>query len=66
MRNFQNITRTIRRRTQWEGHVERVVEILNAYQVMVGNPRGKDPLKIPKRSLQNNIKMDLKERNRKL
>ena len=33
---------------------------------MVGNPRGKDPLKIPKRSLQNNIKMDLKERNRKL
>jgi hypothetical protein len=28
MRNFQNITRMIRRRrTQWEDHVERVVEI---------------------------------------
>ncbi|KAJ4445422.1 hypothetical protein ANN_07227 [Periplaneta americana] len=36
-------------------------ESRNAYRVLVGRPEGKRPLRIPRRSWEDNIKMDLRE-----
>jgi hypothetical protein len=33
----------------------------NAYRILVGKPKGKRPLEIPRRRRVNNIKMDLRE-----
>jgi hypothetical protein len=33
----------------------------NAYRILVGKPKGKKPLKIPRRRWVDNMKMDLKE-----
>jgi hypothetical protein len=49
------------RRMKWEGHVARVGEKRNAYKILVGKPEGNRPLRIPRRSWVDNIKMDLRE-----
>jgi hypothetical protein len=35
--------------------------IMNAYRILVGKPKGKRPLRRPRRRLVDNIKMDLRE-----
>ncbi|KAJ4443833.1 hypothetical protein ANN_05620 [Periplaneta americana] len=57
-----DIIRNIKsRRLRWAGHVARVGESRNAYRVLVGRPEGKRPLGSPRRTWENNIKMDLRE-----
>jgi hypothetical protein len=57
-----NIVRVIKsRRMRWAGHVARMGEGRGVYRVLVGRPEGKRPLGRPRRRLENNIKMDLKE-----
>jgi len=34
---------------RWSGHVARVEEMRNAYNILVGNPEGKRPLRRPGR-----------------
>jgi hypothetical protein len=34
---------------------------MNAYRILVGNPEGKRPLRIPRHRWVDNIKMDLRE-----
>ena len=45
----------------WAGHVERMEEARGVYRVLVGKPEGKRPLGKPRRSWEDNIKMDLQE-----
>jgi hypothetical protein len=45
---------------EWESYVARMREIRNAYKIFVGKLEEKSTLGRPKRSWQNNIKMDLK------
>ncbi|KAJ4439781.1 hypothetical protein ANN_07909 [Periplaneta americana] len=49
------------RRLRWAGHVARMSESRNAYRVLVGKPEEKGPLGRPRRSWEDNIKMDLRE-----
>jgi len=57
-----NIFRVIKsRRMRWAGHVARVVERRGVYTVLVGEPEGKSTLGRPRRSWEDNIKMDLQE-----
>ncbi|KAJ4441929.1 hypothetical protein ANN_11792 [Periplaneta americana] len=46
---------------RWAGHVARMGESRNAYRVLVGRPEGKRPLGRPRRTWEDNIKMDLRE-----
>ncbi|KAJ4446154.1 hypothetical protein ANN_12847 [Periplaneta americana] len=46
---------------RWAGHVARMGESKNAYRVLVGRPEGKDLWGGPRRSWEDNIKMDLRE-----
>jgi len=46
---------------RWAGHVARVVERRGVYTVLVGEPEGKSTLGRPRRSWEDNIKMDLQE-----
>jgi hypothetical protein len=46
---------------RWAGHVTRIREKRGAYRVLVGRPEGKRPLGRPRRRLEVNIKMGLKE-----
>jgi hypothetical protein len=56
------IVRVIKsRRIRWAGHVARTGERKGVYRVMVGNLRGKRPVGRPRRSREDNIKMDLQE-----
>ncbi|KAJ4447635.1 hypothetical protein ANN_09642 [Periplaneta americana] len=48
------------RRSRWTGHVARMGESRNAYNVLVGRPEGKRPLGRPRRRWED-IKMDLRE-----
>jgi len=43
------------------GHVTRMVESRGVYRVLVGNSKGKRPLGKPRRSWEDNIKMELQE-----
>jgi hypothetical protein len=45
----------------WAGHVVRMEEMRNAYNILVGKPEGKRPLGRPKRRSKNKIRMDLRE-----
>ena len=55
-----NIVRVIKsKRMRWAGHVGRMGERRGVYRVLVGTPEGKRPLGIPRRRLEDNIKMDL-------
>jgi hypothetical protein len=57
-----NIVRVIKsRRMRWAGHVARMGKRRGAYRVLVGRPKGKRPLERPRRSWEDNIKMDLGE-----
>ena len=57
-----NIIRNIKsRRLRWAGHVARMEQYRNAYRVLVGKPEGKRPLGRPRRRLEDNIKMDLRD-----
>jgi hypothetical protein len=57
-----NIVRVIKsRRMRWAGHVARMGRGRGAYRVLVGRPEGKRPLGGPRRRLEDNIKMDLRE-----
>jgi hypothetical protein len=57
-----NIVRVIKsRRMRWAGHVARMVEGRGVYRVLVGRPEGKRPLGRPRRSWEDNIKVDLRE-----
>jgi hypothetical protein len=52
-----NTIRLIKSRTGWAGYVARVRENISAYRVLVGKPEGKRP----RRGMEDNIQMDLKE-----
>jgi hypothetical protein len=57
-----NILRVIKsRRMKWARHVARIGEGRGVYRVLVGRSEGKRPLGRPRRSWENNIKMDLRE-----
>jgi hypothetical protein len=48
------------RRMRWAADLARMGEKRNAYGILVGKPEGKRPLGRPRRSLVDNIKMDLR------
>ena len=48
------------RRLRWAGHVARMEESRNAFQILTGKPSGKRPLGRPRRSWEDNIRMDVK------
>jgi hypothetical protein len=57
-----NIIRVIRsRRLRWAGHVARMGERRGAYRALVGKPERRRPLGRPRRTWEDNIKMDLRE-----
>ena len=57
-----NIVRVIKsRRMRWVGHVARMDEERGVHKVLMGKPDGKRPLGRPRRSWEDNIKMDLQE-----
>jgi hypothetical protein len=49
------------RRMRWVGHVARFGEGRGVYRVLVGEPEGKRLLGRPRRSWEDNIKMDIQE-----
>ena len=49
------------RRVRWAGHVARMGERRDVYRVLVRKPEVKRPLGKPRRSWEDNIKMDLEE-----
>jgi hypothetical protein len=57
-----NVVRVIKsRRMRWAGHVASMGEERGVYRTLVGRPEGTRPLGRPKRTWENNIKMDLRE-----
>jgi hypothetical protein len=51
-----NIVRMIKsRRMRWTGHVARMGKGRCVYRVLVGNPKGKKPLGIPRSRWEDNI-----------
>jgi hypothetical protein len=48
------------KRIRRAGHATRVWEKKNAYRILVGKPEGKRPLGRPRRSWEDDIKMDLR------
>jgi hypothetical protein len=49
------------RRMRWAGHVARMGEERNVYNVLVGKPEGKSPLGRPRRRWEDGIRMVLGE-----
>ena len=49
------------RRLRWAGHVARMKEGRSAFKILTGKSTGKRPLGSPRRRLEDNITMDLKE-----
>jgi hypothetical protein len=61
-----NIIRVIKSRNiRSAGHVARMGEERNAYNILVGKPEGKRPLGRPRCRWDDNIRMDVKEIQRK-
>ena len=62
MYSLPNIVRVVKsRRMRWAAHVARMGEDRGVHRVLVGKPEGKRPLGRPRRSWEDNIKMDLQE-----
>jgi hypothetical protein len=49
------------RRVRWAGHVAQVGQLRSAYNILVRKPKGKRPLREPRRGYEDNIKVDFKE-----
>ena len=49
------------RRLRWAGHVARMEESRSAFKILTGKPTGKRPLGRPRRTWEDNIRMDLEE-----
>jgi hypothetical protein len=49
------------RRMRWAGHVASMGEVRGAYNILVGRPEGRRPLRRPRRRWEGNIKMDLRK-----
>jgi hypothetical protein len=47
------------RRMRLLGHVARIGDVRNAYKILIGKSQGKRPLGRPRRTWEDNIKMDL-------
>ena len=45
----------------WAGHVTRMEEGKSAFKILTGKPKGKRPLRRPRRRWEYNIRMDLEE-----
>jgi hypothetical protein len=56
-----NIVGVIKPKMRWAGHVAWIGERKGVYRVLVGKPKGKRPLGRPRRSWEDNIKMDIQE-----
>jgi hypothetical protein len=56
-----NIIRVIKSSMIWAGHVESMGEKRGVYRNLVGKPEGKKPIGRPRRSSEDNTKMDLQE-----
>jgi hypothetical protein len=57
-----SIVRVIKaRKMRWAGHVLRMGEVRGAYNILVGRPEWRRPLGRPRRTWEDNIKMDLRE-----
>jgi hypothetical protein len=60
-----NIVRLVKsRRLRWAGRVVRMEEGRSAFKILTDKPTGKGPLGRPRRRWTDNIRMDLKQRNR--
>jgi hypothetical protein len=46
---------------RWAGHVAHMGEMRDAYEILVGKPEGKRPLRRPTCRWEDNIRMDLRE-----
>jgi hypothetical protein len=57
----QHIVRVISRKMRLVGHVARMDEMRNIYNVLIIKPEGKRGLRRPKRRWEDNIRMDLRE-----
>ena len=48
-------------RLRWAGHVAKMEEGRSAFKIFTGTPTGKRPLERPRRTWEDNIRLDLKE-----
>jgi hypothetical protein len=55
------MTRIIKSRRRWAGHVARMGEKKYVHRLLVRKPEGEKPLRRPSRKWIDNIKMDLSE-----
>jgi hypothetical protein len=46
---------------RWEGHVARMGDMRNSYEISVAKPEGKSSLEGPRRRWEDNITMDLRK-----
>jgi hypothetical protein len=57
-----SIVRVIKaQRMRWAGHVARMGEVMDIYNILVGRPEGRRPLGRPRRRWEDNIKMNQRE-----
>jgi len=57
-----NIIKVVKSRNmRWAGHVTGMADMRNAYEILVGKTEGKRPLRSPRRTWKDNIRMDLGE-----
>jgi hypothetical protein len=65
LHNLYSSTSIIRmiksRRMKWAGHVERMGEMRNTYKILVGKPEGNRQFGRPKRSFEDNTKVEVGE-----
>jgi hypothetical protein len=60
--SLPNIVRVVKsRRMRWAGHVARMGEERGVHRVLVGKPEGNRPSGRPRRTWEDNIKMDVQE-----